>query len=160
MTQLDKVDRLLLQRLMDDGRSSFSALARETKLTDVAIKKRFERLKRMSVIKAVTANLDYDALGFSKPVFVMVKSDPGKAKQLTKKLKDLDFVIEFYHLIGESNFMMKLTVPNISDIQKYLHEISVLDGVREMQSMMVLDEHRKLNVLPSAPFQKRIGDRR
>lgn len=36
---LDKIDHVILQALLLDGRASFSAIARETKLTDVAIKK-------------------------------------------------------------------------------------------------------------------------
>jgi DNA-binding Lrp family transcriptional regulator len=44
--QLDRIDHVVIARLIEDGRTSFSAIAKETNLTDVAIKKRFESLKR------------------------------------------------------------------------------------------------------------------
>ena len=64
MHSLDKVDKLILERLLEDGRASFSQLARETKLTDVAIKKRVERLKMRGIINAFSVDLNLKALGY------------------------------------------------------------------------------------------------
>ena len=53
LVSLDKIDHIILKALLEDGRASFSAIARETKLTDVAIKKRVESLKRRGVIDSI-----------------------------------------------------------------------------------------------------------
>ncbi|MEK6902420.1 MAG: Lrp/AsnC family transcriptional regulator [archaeon] len=155
MVTLDKVDLLLLGRLLEDGRASFSQLARETNLTDVAIKKRFERLKRQGVIHSISADLDLDVLGFSKPVFVLVKTEPGKNKQITKRLMEMEHVVEFHELMGEHAFMLKMIGPDMTHVKRFLDELGYIDGVREIRSLPVLSEIKKTNALPPTPFQKR-----
>lgn len=155
MVSLDKVDLLLLRRLLEDGRASFSQLARETSLTDVAIKKRFDRLKRQGVINTISADLNLDVLGFSKPVFVLIKTDPGKNKQIAKRLSEMEHVVEFHELMGEHNFMLKMISPDLNQTKHFLDELGFVDGVREIRSLPVLSETRKVNALPPQPFQKR-----
>jgi len=54
LESLDKIDNKIISMLLEDGRTSFSAIAHEVNLTDVAIKKRFERLKRKGIINSIT----------------------------------------------------------------------------------------------------------
>lgn len=67
--ELDKIDHKILQFLIEDGRASFSHIAREVKLTDVAIKKRIERLRMRGIINSFSAELNLKALGYQKPDF-------------------------------------------------------------------------------------------
>ena len=46
-TKIDAIDKKIIERLQEDGRASFSAIAREVKVSDVAIKKRFEIMNKM-----------------------------------------------------------------------------------------------------------------
>ncbi|MDP2666988.1 MAG: Lrp/AsnC family transcriptional regulator [Candidatus Diapherotrites archaeon] len=154
MRDLDKVDILILQRLLDDGRASFSQLARETKLTDVAIKKRFERLRRQGIIQSVKADLNLDALGFGKPIFILLKTDPGKNKQIVKRLTDLEPILEFHELLGEHAFMVKAVCPDMNHTKRFLDELGYVDGIKELHSLPVVVE-KKLHSLPALPFQKR-----
>ncbi len=155
MSSLDKVDLLLLGRLLEDGRSSFSQLARETNLTDVAIKKRFERLKRQGIINTISADLNLDVLGFTKPVFVLLKTEPSKNKHISKRLSEMEQVVEFHELMGEHNFMLKLVCPDMSHVKRVLDDLGYIDGVRELRSMPVLNVVKKTNALPPTSFQKR-----
>ena len=156
MVSFDRIDKLILQRLMEDGRASFSQIARETKLTDVAIKKRFERLKRQNVINGVRAELNYDSLGYSKPVYVLLKTDPGKVRELEKKLMEMDFVLEFSHVLGAYNFVLKMLIPDFPKAKKMVEDLGKLDGVMELHSMAVLSERAKTNSLPAIPLQKKL----
>ncbi len=155
MISLDKIDLLLLGRLLEDGRSSFSQLARETNLTDVAIKKRFERLKRQGVINTISADLNLDVLGFAKPVFVLLKTEPGKNKHIVKRLSEMESVVEFNELMGEHNFMLKLLCPDLTHVKRMMDDLGYIDGVRELRSMPVLNVVKKTNALPPTSFQKR-----
>ncbi|MCX6799144.1 MAG: AsnC family transcriptional regulator, partial [Candidatus Diapherotrites archaeon] len=83
---LDRIDIAILKNLLHDGRASFSSIAKETSLTDVAIKKRVESLKRKGVIENIAAKLNYKVLGFENPIFVQIRSEIGKNKDLIKRL--------------------------------------------------------------------------
>ncbi|MEK6970278.1 MAG: Lrp/AsnC family transcriptional regulator [archaeon] len=156
MASLDKIDLLVLRRLLEDGRASFSQLARETALTDVAIKKRFDRLKRQGVIRSIAAELDLDVLGFTKPVYVLLKTEAGMNKQIAKRLGELEHIVEFHELLGEHHFMLKLVSPDMVHVKRYLDELGNVEGIKEIHSLPVLAEIKKSHSLPPTPFQKRL----
>ncbi len=154
--QLDRIDHIILQRLIEDGRASFSSIAKETNLTDVAIKKRFESLKRKSVIRAVSADLNLKVLGFENPIFVQMRTEIAKNKDITKKLNEFDFVVDLYHVLGEYNLLCKIVVTDLDNAEKIINQIGVLDGVLDVKTMVVLSELKRSKALPAEAFQKRL----
>lgn len=152
---LDKIDFLILQKLLEDGRASFSAMARETNLTDVAIKKRVERLKRKGIVHSITANLNYKSLGYENPIFVQMRTEMGKHKDVMKRLGEMDHVIELYQVMGEYNVLAKIIVPSLDNAEAYLNKMGVMDGVMDMKTMVLLSQTKFQNNLPSQPLQKR-----
>ncbi len=153
--ELDKIDHKIIERLLEDGRTSFSSIAKEVRLTDVAIKKRFDSLFRKGVLKKVGADLNLRALGFENPVFIQVRTEAGKNRELFKKLDSMDYVQELYHVLGEYNLLAKLIVPDLSSAEKVISQIGVIDGVIDMKTQVVLSELKKSVSLPSQSFQKR-----
>ena len=154
--QLDRIDHVVIARLIEDGRTSFSAIAKETNLTDVAIKKRFESLKRRNVIRAVSADLNLKVLGFENPIFVQMRTEISKNKDIIKKLNEFDFVVESYQVLGEYNLFAKIIVTDLDNAEKIINQIGVLDGVLDMKTMVVLSELKKSKALPGEAFQKRL----
>ena len=156
MISLDKVDHLILSALLSDGRASFSAIARDSGLTDVAIKKRVESLKRRGVISGVSVDLNYKVLGYENPIFVQMRCEVSKQKDIIKKLQGMDFVLEFYQVLGEYNLHAKLIVPNLESAEKFINQLGLIDGVIDLKTMVVLSELKKSKTLPSSTLQNKI----
>jgi Lrp/AsnC family transcriptional regulator, regulator for asnA, asnC and gidA len=156
LISLDKIDHIVLQALLEDGRASFSAIARETKLTDVAIKKRVESLKRKGVISGISVDLNYKALGYENPIFVQIRSEVSKHKDIIKKLSSMDFVIELFQVLGEYNLIAKLIVPNLETAEKFIGQLGLIDGVIDLKTMVVLSEIKKSTTLPAKTLQNKI----
>jgi len=156
LVSLDKIDHIVLKALLEDGRASFSAIARETKLTDVAIKKRVESLKRRGVIDSISVDLNYKALGYENPIFVQIRSEVSKHKDIVKKLNEMDFVLELYQVLGEYNLIAKLIVPNLETAEKFISQLGLIDGIIDLKTMVVLSELKKVVTLPSKTFQNKI----
>ena len=156
LVSLDKIDHIVLKALLEDGRASFSAIARETKLTDVAIKKRVESLKRRGVIAGISVDLNYKALGYENPIFVQIRSEVSKHKDIIKKLNEMDFVLELYQVLGEYNLIAKLIVPNLETAEKFISQLGLIDGIIDLKTMVVLSEIKKAAALPSKTFQNKI----
>jgi len=150
------VDLKILQHLISDGRVSFSAIAKDVSLTDVAIKKRFERLKRKGVIGSISANLDLKVLGYENPIFVQIRSEISKNRDLIKKLKEFDSVVELHQVLGEYNLLAKLVVPNLEMAEKFIESLGVLDGVLDIKTSLILSELKKTNNLPLFSLQKKL----
>lgn len=153
---LDKIDYVILQKLIDDGRASFSAIARETNLTDVAIKKRVERLKRKGILQSVTANLNYRILGYENPIFVQLRTEMSKSKDIIRKMHEMDFVLELQQVLGEYNLLAKVVVPNLENAEQFISRLGTIDGVIDMKTLVVLQEMKKTNSLPTQALQKKL----
>ena len=154
--KLDKIDHIILEELMQDGRASFSAIARETKLTDVAIKKRVESLKRRNIISGISVDLNYKSLGYENPIFVQIRSEVSKNKDIIKKLNNMDFVLELYQILGEYNLIAKLIVPSLETAEKFISQLGLIDGVIDLKTMVVLSEIKKSSTLPTKTLQNKI----
>ena len=153
---LDKIDFQILKRLIEDGRTSYRAIADETELTDVAIKKRVDALKRKGVISSISANLDLSVLGFSKPVFIQMRTDLSKHKDVIKKVQGFEHVFEVYQTMGEYNMLIKAILPDLESTKEFISRLGSLDGVLDMKSMLVLESCKSGKTLPSTVLQKRL----
>lgn len=156
VVSLDKVDHLILQALIADGRASFSAIARDTGLTDVAIKKRVDSLKRRGIINGISVDLNYKVLGYENPIYVQLRCEVSKQKDIIKKLQGMDFVLELYQVLGEYNLHAKLIVPNLESAEKFINQLGLIDGVIDLKTMVVLSELKKTKSLPSSTLQNKI----
>ena len=56
--QLDDTDISIIKSLMEDGRKSFRAIAREIKTSSPTVKARYQRLVEMGLIKSVRPEID------------------------------------------------------------------------------------------------------
>ncbi|HLD58032.1 MAG TPA: Lrp/AsnC family transcriptional regulator [archaeon] len=153
---LDKIDLIILQKLLEDGRASFSSIAKDAKLTDVAIKKRVESLKRKNVISSIAVNLNYKSLGFENPIFVQIRSESAKNKDLIKKLSALDFISELYQVLGEYNLVAKILVQDLESAEKTINKLGTLDGILDLKTLVVLSELKHGGTLPAEAMQKKL----
>ncbi len=156
MVILDKIDRKILEFLIEDGRASFSKIAKETKLTDVAIKKRIERLKMKGIIKGISAKINLKSLGYENPIFILLRTELSKSKDVIRKLQQNDYVIELYQVLGEYNLLAKVVLPNLEQAEKFIEKIGLIDGVIDAKTQVILSEVKNRISLPSQVFQKRL----
>lgn len=77
-----------------------------------------------------------------------------KNKEVIKRLKQLDFIIELYQVLGEYNLIAKLVTPNGDATQTYLGQLEKVDGILDIKSAMVLEHHKKSSALPTHSLQK------
>lgn len=60
--KLDETDLAILESLLQDARKSFRQVSREINVSTPTVKKRYERLVNVGLIKAVSLNLDLGKL--------------------------------------------------------------------------------------------------
>jgi Lrp/AsnC family transcriptional regulator for asnA, asnC and gidA len=154
--ELDRVDHMIISHLLVDGRVPFSSIAKEIKLTDVAIKKRFERLKKRGIISDIKACLDLKLLGYENPIYVQIRSEMSKTKEVLKRIRELDYVLELNQTLGEYNIFAKIVVPSIDSSENFINKLCTIDGVMDTKTMIVMKEIKNSSSLPSQPLQKKI----
>lgn len=153
---LDKVDLVIINNLLKDGRASFSSIAKQINLTDVAVKKRVESLKRKGVISGITANLNLKVLGFENPIYIQIRSEIGKNKDLFKKLSEFDCITELYQVLGEYNLLAKIVVNDLGAAEKTIARLGLIDGIIDLKTLVVLSELKCGPGLPAGALQKKL----
>lgn len=153
---IDKIDYIVLKCLLEDGRASYSAISKATKLTDVAIKKRIESLRRRNILNSIKADINMQALGYEVLVFLQIRSEISKTNNLIKKLEDFEFIVEAYKVLGEYNLFAKIILPKISSADQFLSKLGTLDGVLDIKTMVVTDSVKMNNSLPATVLQKKL----
>jgi len=153
---LDKIDYEILRCLLEDGRASYSLIAKRVNLTDVAIKKRLQSLFKRGIIKSITPQLNLEVLGYENPIFVQIRSDASKTKDVLKRLELFDYVAEVYKTLGEFNLLVKIVLPKLGLADDFISKLSTIDGINDIKTLVVLDKVKNTECLPASLLQKKL----
>jgi DNA-binding Lrp family transcriptional regulator len=150
---IDKIDKYILEQLNINGRISFANIAKEINLTDVAIKKRLDRLFQKGIIKSISTDIDYDILGFTEKAELLISVDPSKKKEILKKLTENEDIKEIYEVTGEYNIIIKVMALDKNDLKILLDNIFKIDGITKISILTILEEYKKSKTLPRKILQ-------
>jgi DNA-binding Lrp family transcriptional regulator len=149
---MDDADIRILHALQDDGRLGNNELAEKVGLSASQCSRRRAALEEAGVIASYHADLSSEALGFDVLVFVHVTlatHSPDNAKRFVALVASLDEVQEAYSLTGESDYLVKMSVPTLKDLSRLLAEVFLPhESVAHVRSSIVLDRLKQNNRLP------------
>jgi len=135
----DDVDHKILALLLDDGRTSFTALGRQIGLSTAATKRRVDRLVRDGAIRRFTADLEPAVLGWSIEAFVELYCEgrvpPDRMRDMVRTIPE---VVEAYTVTGESDGLLRVRAADTAHFEKVLGVIRNSPGVSRTRSSLVL----------------------
>jgi Lrp/AsnC family leucine-responsive transcriptional regulator len=141
--ELNRIDRNILRVLQEDGRISFTELARRVGLSTTPCIERVKRLERSGVLRGFTAVLDPAALGAGLVVFVQIRLS-RTAQDIFAQFKEaaaqLPEVQECYLVSGNFDYLIKARVADMVAYRTFLGEsLLSLPGVQESTSYVVME---------------------
>ena len=135
--QIDKVDREILTRLLNDSRRSYQDIARELIVSGGTIHVRTNKMKEADVIKGSQITVDFSKLGLDVTAFVGINLRSAKDYQtVVPLLKKLDEVTEVHYTTGQYSLFVKIVTRNTRDLHLFL--IEKLQSIQEIQSTETL----------------------
>jgi len=121
---LDEHDRQILRLLADDGRMSYTDLAKATKLSTSAVHQRVRRLEQRGVIKGYSALIDIESIGLPLTAFISVSPiDPADPDDIADRLIPLRAVEGCYSVAGDQNYILKVRVASPTSLEALLGDI-------------------------------------
>ena len=124
MSEYDAVDRQLLRLLVDDGRRSYTDLAKDTGLSTSAVHQRVRRLEQRGAILGYGAQVDPVAAGAPLTAFVSVKpTDPAAADDAPERLSHLPQIEACHSVAGEESYILKVRVATPAELEALLQAI-------------------------------------
>ncbi len=151
-TQLDEIDRQILDLLQRDARMTNAAIAAEVGLTAPSVFERIRKLEQRGVICGYTINIDPTALGKTMTAFIRVTAafDEKYDAGIAAISQDPD-ILECYGVAGEDCLVIKTVVSDPAELNALLHRIRGHVSVQHSVTMIALralKERAPLNVLP------------
>jgi DNA-binding Lrp family transcriptional regulator len=140
---VDDFDIKILRALQADGRLTNNDLAEKVGLSASQCSRRRAALEERGVITSDHAQLSSEALGLDVLVFVHVTlatHSPDNAQRFQALVESLDEVQEAYSLTGESDYLVKLSVPTLKVLSRLLADVFLPHAsVAHVRSSIVLD---------------------
>ncbi len=150
--RLDDLDRRLLALLQRDGRATSVELARRLDLSPPGLQRRLRRLEAAGVIRGYAALVNREAVGLDLLCFVEVKlahHRPECVARFRDEVQAIPQVLECHYLTGESDYLIKIVVPNHKALETVLFEgLMRIDGVDRIHTSIVVNEVKVSTVLP------------
>lgn len=127
---MEDTDRQIVALLAEDGRMSFTDLARETGLSVSAVHQRVRRLQKRGVIRGYSAVLDHEAVGLPLTAFISIKPiDPAAPDDAPDKLAHLREIEACHSVAGEESYILKVRVASPFALEELLQQIRAAANV-------------------------------
>lgn len=150
---MEEIDRRIVTLLAEDGRMSFTDLARETGLSVSAVHQRVRRLEKRGVLRGYAAIIDYDAIGLPLTAFVSIKPiDPAAPDDAPDRLAHLTAIEACHSVAGDESYILKVRVASPVGLEELLQQIRALANVSTRTTVVLSTpyEHRAPDVKGTA----------
>jgi Lrp/AsnC family leucine-responsive transcriptional regulator len=143
-SDLDRLDRRILQRLQRDGRMSNADLAKAVNASAATCHRRTEQLFKNGYIRRVRAEIAPEKVERGALVIVGVvldRSTPESFGAFEAAIKKLSFVLDCHLVAGDFDFFLKIRVRDMADFNR-LHgeQLIALPAVRQTRTFFVMKE--------------------
>lgn len=116
--------------LADDGRMSFTDLAKRTGLSVSAVHQRVRRLQKRGAIRGFTAQLDNEQIGLPLTAFVSIKPiDPAAPDDAPDRLTHLEAIEACHSVAGDESYILKVRVASPNELEDLLQQIRAAANV-------------------------------
>jgi DNA-binding Lrp family transcriptional regulator len=151
--KLDRIDRLILRNLQEDGRMTNVELARRASISAPPCLRRVRTLEEAGIIAGYHADIDPVQLGYGVMIFAQV----GLSSQAEQDLKAFEALVqswpevrECYMLAGETDFILKIVAEDWEAYNRFLTTyLTTAPKVAHVKSALAI---RRSKYQPGAPI--------
>ncbi len=136
--QLDSLDRMILNILQEDGRASYSEIARRLKVPESTVRLRVKKLVDRGVIRKFAALINPFKAGYSIVAFIAVDVEPSRVKKAAEELEKLPEVDVLGIATGAHDILMQVTVRDLHELENFLIEkLGKVEGIRSTETSIL-----------------------
>jgi DNA-binding Lrp family transcriptional regulator len=149
---LTAADAKILELLQQNARLSNITLAKRVALSPSACLRRVRALEERGLIRHYVTLLDSQQLGLGVSVFMQVsleKKDQVSLKQFERVMSQRPEVMECYLMTGDSDYLLRVVVPNVAAFERFLMEyVTKIPGIAMIKSSFTLKQVKYTTSLP------------
>ena len=150
--QLDAIDLRILAELQQDGALTNVELARRVHLSPSPCLARVKALETAGVIERYVALASAKQLGLGLNVFINISLKTQSKEALAefeRRIAEHDEVMECYLMTGDSDYLIRVAVPDIAALERFiLEQLTPIAGIEKIRSSFALKQVRYKTALP------------
>ena len=150
--KLDTIDLRILAELQADGSLSNVELARRVHLSPSPCLARVKALEAAGVIQRYVALANAAALGLGLNVFISISLKTQSKEALAafeQSIAEHDQVMECYLMTGDSDYLIRVVVADISALERFILErLTPIPGIEKIRTSFTLKQVRYKTALP------------
>ena len=148
--QLDTIDLRILSELQQDGSLTNVELARRVHLSPSPCLARVKALEAAGVIERYVALASAKLLGLNVFINISLTSQSKEAlAEFERRIAEHDQVMECYLMTGDSDYLIRVAVPDIAALERFiLEQLTPIPGIEKIRSSFALKQVRYKTALP------------
>jgi DNA-binding Lrp family transcriptional regulator len=149
---IDSTDLRILTELQNDSSLTNIELARRVHLSPSPCLTRVKSLEAAGVITRYVALVNPKQLGLTLSVFISIslkEQSKSALAEFEKRIAEHDEVMECYLMTGDSDYLIRVAVTDISALEKFiLDQLAPISGIEKIRSSFALKQVRYKTALP------------
>ena len=131
MASLSETDIRILEILQNEGRTSYSAIARELGIAESTVRYRVDRLRETGVITGFLALLDPRKIGLEITAIALIKVDANEIVEASETLATFDESHHLFRSTGSYDLVSVIHARDIVHLNDLIERIKKIPGVKE-----------------------------
>ena len=136
-TELDQIDRAIIEHLQRDGRMPFTKLGTAVGLSEAAVRQRVQRLLDADVMQVVAVTNPLWLAG-RRMAMIGIKVN-GPVQPLADQIQNLDGVEYLVVTAGSFDLLCEAVVADDAGLLELTNRLRSIDGVSATETMVYLD---------------------
>ena len=149
---IDSTDLKILTELQNDSSLTNIELARRVHLSPSPCLTRVKSLEAAGVITRYVALVNPKQLGLTLSVFISIslkEQSKSALAEFEERIAEHDEVMECYLMTGDSDYLIRVAVTDISALEKFiLDQLAPISGIEKIRSSFALKQVRYKTALP------------
>lgn len=143
MTEIDRIDRAILEVVQKNNRMSSDELAEIVNLSPTACQRRLKRLRAEGVIEADVAIVSPKAVGRQVTMIVLVSLERERADIVDRfkaSIRNTREVMLGYYVTGDADFMLIVTARDMESYEQFTRRFFYGNhDIKGFKTMVVMD---------------------
>lgn len=120
---MDKIDRMIVDILQKNARTSLKQIASEVFLSSPATAARIEKLEKEGILTGYSANINRQKLGYHITAFINLEMPPTQKPTFYPFIKNCPNVLECNCVTGQYSMLIKVAFPSTQELDAFIGQI-------------------------------------
>lgn len=137
-SKIDEIDMKILKILEKNSRIQNTKIAKLLGITEAAVRKRIEKLKKMGIIRKFTIDIDYSALDY-KIVIIGLDVQKNRVFDVIKNIPKIENVKSLYVSMGDHEILLEFIYKDQKELEKFIEVLKNVDGIENVCPAILIE---------------------